>query len=166
MAGLTRPLEDTIVRQMTYLYGLDGSLSADDRSKLEELKAQVANIKAFTDKDAASGKRVLNAPVSYWLDMRGYDPPAVAATIDVRMLILQGTRDYQVTTDDFENWKEALGGKPGIDFKLYPKLNHLFIEGLGLPTPDEYTRVHGNVAPYVIDDIAAFIRSPGSGASR
>ena len=159
MAGLTRRLEDTIVRQMTYLYGLDGSLSADDRSKLEELKAQVAKVKTFTGKDAVSGERVLNAPVSYWLDMRGYDPPAMAATLAARMLFLQGARDYQVTTDDFENWKKALEGRPGIEFKLYPKLNHLFIEGRGIPTPDEYTGVHGSVAPYLIDDIAAFLKN-------
>lgn len=166
MAGLTRPLEDTIVRQMTYLYGLDGSLSAEDRSKLEELKAQVAKIKAFTDKDAVSGERILNAPASYWLDMRDYDPPAVAASLDIHMLILQGARDYQVTTDDLENWKKALGGKPGVGFKLYPKLNHLFIEGQGLPTPEEYTRVHGSVAEAVIDDIAAFIAPAHAGGAR
>jgi uncharacterized protein len=158
MAGLTRPLEDTIVRQMTYIYGLDGSLSAEDRKQLEELKAQVAKIKAFTDKDAVSGERVLNAPASYWLDLRGYDPPALAATLDAPMLILQGARDYQVTTDDLENWKKVLGGRPGVAFKLYPKLNHLFMEGQGFATPDEYTRAHNGVAPYVIDDIAAFLK--------
>ncbi len=158
MAGLTRPLDETIVRQMTYLYGLDGSLSAEDRAQLEELKARVAKIRAFTDKDAASEERVLNAPVSYWLDLRGYDPPAVAAALDVPMLILQGARDYQVTTDDFDNWKKALGGKSAVEFRLYPKLNHLFMEGRGFPTPDEYTRVHASVAPYVLDDIATFIR--------
>ncbi len=165
MAGLTRPIEETIVRQMTYIYGLDGSLSAEDKTQLEDLKAQVAKIKAFTEKDAASGERVLNAPVSYWLDLRGYDPPALAATLDAPMLIIQGARDYQVTTDDFENWKKALGGRTGVEFRLYPKLNHLFIEGQGFPTPDEYTRAHGSVAPYVIDDIANFVkgRSPSAG---
>ena len=155
MAGLARPLEDTILRQMTYLYGLDGSLSSEDRTQLDELRAQIAKVKAFTDTDAASGERILNAPARYWLDLRGYDPPAVAATLDARMLILQGARDYQVTTDDLENWKKALAGRPGVEFKLYPKLNHLFIEGRGFPTPDEYTRVHGNVAEEVLTDIAA-----------
>ena len=169
MAGLTRPLEDTILRQMTYLYGLDGSLTPDDRAQLDELKSLVARIKSFTDRDAAAGERVLNAPAGYWLDMRSYDPPALAATLDIPMLILQGARDYQVTTDDFENWKKALAGKPGVEYKLYPKLNHLFIEGRGFSTPDEYTRIHGSVAPDVIDDIAAFlkktVRSKGSGPS-
>ncbi len=41
MAGLTRPLDDTIVRQMTYLYGLAGNtLSDDDKKKLEDIKAR------------------------------------------------------------------------------------------------------------------------------
>jgi uncharacterized protein len=157
LAGLTRPLEDTIVRQMTYLYGLDGSLSADDKSKLEELKTQAARIKGFRETDAVSGERVLNAPVRYWLDLRGYDPTEVALTLNKPMLILQGARDYQVTTEDFENWKRALGAKPGTAFRLYPKLNHLFFEGRGLPTPDEYTRIHGSVALEVVEDIAGFI---------
>jgi len=77
MAGLTRPLEDTILRQMTYLYGLDGSLYSAHRTPLDELRAQIAKIKAFTDTDAASGERILNAPARNWLDLRGYYPPAI-----------------------------------------------------------------------------------------
>jgi uncharacterized protein len=157
MAGLTRPLEDTIIRQMTYLYALDGSLSADDQSKLDELKKQVARIKAFANKDAVSGERILNAPAGYWIDLRGYDPPAAALALDQPMLILQGARDYQVTTDDFENWKKALGSRPSVEFRLYPSLNHLFAEGRGPSTPEEYTRAHISVSPEVIRDIAAFI---------
>jgi uncharacterized protein len=159
MAGLTRPLEDTVVRQMTYILALDGSLSADDKSKIEDLKSQAAKVKAFTAKDSASGERFLYAPVAYWLDLKGYYPPDVAAGLSAPLLVLQGARDYQVTTDDFENWKKALGSKPRAAFRLYPKLNHLFFAGTGLPTPDEYTSVQGNVAPEVLEDIVAFIRS-------
>jgi hypothetical protein len=73
------------------------------------------------------------------------------------MLILQGGRDYQVTTEDFENWKKALGERKDVEFHLYPKLNHLFYEGEGILTPLEYVQKHGSVAPYVIEDIAAWI---------
>jgi hypothetical protein len=62
-----------------------------------------------------------------------------------------------VTTEDFENWKKTLGGRTDVEFKLYPKLNHLFAEGQGLPTPNEYSLVHGSVAEYVVSDIAAFV---------
>jgi dienelactone hydrolase len=157
MAGLTRPLEETILQQMTYLLNLDGQLSEEGKKKLAEIKAEVDKIKALTDSDAGTSDRFFNASASYWLDLRGYYPPETALQVKKPMLILQGGRDYQVTTEDFENWKKALGGRADVEFKLYPKLNHLFFEGQGLPTPSEYTMIHGNVAEYVIADITAFI---------
>ncbi len=158
MAGLTRPLDDTILRQMTYLYGLaGGSLSEEDKKKLEDIKAAVAKIKALTDADKASTTKLLGAMPAYWLDVRGYDPPALAKTVKAPMLILQGGRDYQVQAVDLDNWKAALGSRKDVEFHLYPKLNHLFYEGEGLLTPLEYLQKHGSVAPYVIDDIAKWI---------
>lgn len=158
MAGLTRPLDDTILRQMNYLYGLaGGAVSEEDKKKLEDIKAAVANIKSLTDADKASTTKLLGAMPAYWLDVRGYDPPELAKTVKAPMLILQGGRDYQVTTEDFENWKKALGGRKDVEFHLYPKLNHLFYEGEGILTPLEYVQKHGSVAGYVVEDIAAWI---------
>lgn len=158
MAGLTRPIEDTYLQQMTYIFSLDAELSEEDKKQLEEIKQEIAKIKALQETDWASGEKLLNAPPSYWLDLRGYFPPEVAVKVEKPMLILQGSRDYQVSTEDFENWKKALASRPNVEFRLYPRLNHLFFEGQGLPTPNEYLQVHGSVAAEVISDIAAFIR--------
>ncbi len=158
MAGLTRPLEETYLQQMTYLANLDGQLSEDDKKQLDEINKTVAKIQSLKETDIGSGEKLINAPPSYWLDLRGYSPPDVALKIEKPMLILQGSRDYQVTAKDFENWKKALDGRPGAEFRLYPKLNHLFFEGQGIPNPNEYTLIHGCVAEYVIADIAAFIQ--------
>ena len=158
MAGLTRPLDDTILRQMTYLYGLaGGNLSAEDRKKLDEIKADVARIKALTEADKGSTTKILGAMPAYWLDLRGYDPPELAKQVKKPMLFLQGGRDYQVQTVDLDNWKAALGSRPDVEFRLYPKLNHLFFEGQGIIQPLEYTQKHGSVAPYVVEDIANWI---------
>ncbi len=158
MAGLTRPLDDTILRQMDYLYGLaGGAVSADDKKKLQDIKDAVAKVKALTNADRSSTAKLLGAMPAYWLDIRGYDPPGMAKTVVKPMLILQGGRDYQVTTEDFENWKKTLGGRKDVEFHLYPKLNHLFYEGEGILTSLEYIQKHGSVAPYVIEDIAAWI---------
>ncbi|MEW5901531.1 MAG: alpha/beta fold hydrolase [Acidobacteriota bacterium] len=158
MAGLTRPLDLTYLQQMTYLHQLDGELSEEDKKQLEEIKSAIAKIEALQDSDKESGEKLLNAPPAYWLDLRGYYPPDLALKVSRPMLILQGKRDYQVTTLDFENWQKALSGRSDVEFRLYPKLNHLFIEGQGIPTPNEYTLIHGNVAEEVISDIEAFIR--------
>jgi uncharacterized protein len=158
LAGLTRLLDDTILHQMTYLYGLaGGAVSEEDKNRLEGIKADVARIKALTAADLGSTVRLLGAMPAYWLDLRGYNPPELAKSVAKPMLILQGGRDYQVTAEDLENWKKALGSRKDVEFRLYPKLNHLFFEGQGVITPAEYVQRHGSVAPYVIDDIAGWI---------
>ena len=73
------------------------------------------------------------------------------------MLILQGGRDYQVTPVGFERWKEALGAQANVTFKLYPKLNHLFITGEGKSSPAEYEQP-GHIAEAVVVDVADWIR--------
>jgi hypothetical protein len=72
------------------------------------------------------------------------------------MLILQGGRDYQVTTADFELWRKELATCDRATLRLYPKLNHLFIAGEGRSTPAEYGQ-QGRVDQEVIDDIAAWV---------
>jgi uncharacterized protein len=155
MAGLTRPLDDTILRQIMYLSS--GDTSEGTKKRLESINEAVAKIKAFTEADRGTTVKVLGAMPAYWLDVRGYNPPELAKTVSKPMLILQGSRDYQVTTEDFDNWRAALGSRRDVEFHLYPKLNHFFFEGQGLPTPNEYVQIHGSVAPYVIEDVAAWI---------
>jgi len=72
------------------------------------------------------------------------------------VLVLQGGRDYQVTVDDFAQWKNALTGRPNAQLRLYPALNHLFLAGTGKSLPAEYS-VPGHVPVDVIDDIARWI---------
>ncbi|MCK4235833.1 MAG: prolyl oligopeptidase family serine peptidase [Candidatus Krumholzibacteria bacterium] len=96
-------------------------------------------------------------PARYWLSLRGYNPPKEAKSLKQPILILQGERDYQVTMKDFERWMAALSSRKNVEFKAYPKLNHLFIEGDGKSSPDEY-QTPGHVAEIVINDIANWIK--------
>jgi len=59
-------------------------------------------------------------------------------------------------TEDFEGWKVALNHKSNATFKLFPKLNHLFIEGEGKSTPQEYL-IEGHVDKDVINTIVQWI---------
>src|SRR3954470_20562571 len=135
MAGAARPLEDIILEQVSYLAAADGKVTDAEKSQIESLRAEVARVKALKPGDTGAA---LGAPDSYWLDLRGYNPPEAAKALKAPLLILQGERDYQVTMDNFAAWKKALAGRPGVTFKSYPKLNHLFIEGEGKSTPAEY----------------------------
>lgn len=160
MAGITRTLEDTILDQFTYIYSLGGELSDEQKADLEALKEKVACVK---DPELSEAVPVQELPLgvspAYWLDLRDYRPEEVAKTLPMPMLILQGGRDYQVlATQDFEGWKRVLESRKDVSFKLYPKLNHLFIEGEGKSSPQEYG-IEGHVSRYVIDTIVLWIKS-------
>jgi hypothetical protein len=157
MAGTTRPLEDVTLEQFNYIFSLDGQISDDEKRQLEELKAQIAKVKDLNlSKSDSSAILPLGLPASYWLDLRGYNPAEAARELRQPMLILQGGRDYQVTTADFDNWKKALSSRKNVTFKFYEKLNHLFSEGEGKITPAEYLSP-SHVAEAVINDIAQWI---------
>jgi len=98
-----------------------------------------------------------SAPEAYWKDLEAYKPAQVAAKLTIPMLILQGERDYQVTLDDLQGWRDALGGSARVTIKSYPTLNHLFLPGEGKSTPSEYERA-GQIPEFVVDDIAVWIR--------
>lgn len=158
MAGTTRPLEDVIYEQFAYIFSIDGQLSEDEKNKLNELEVQIKMVKSTNlSKDTPSEKLPFEVPASYWLDLRGYDPAKFAVDLKKPMLILQGERDYQVTMDDYQRWRDALSGHPNVMFKLYQNLNHLFIEGKGRSTPSEYEKP-GHVSEMVVEDISGWIK--------
>jgi hypothetical protein len=157
MAGAARPLQQAIVEQLRYLAMADGTISPAEQQGIDQATARAKDIDALTPEDAKSGRMISNAPASYWLDLRGYDPPAAAKAVTQPMLILQGERDYQVTMDEFAKWKAALAGKANVTFHAYPALDHLFIAGTGKSLPAEY-EVPGHVDEDVVNDIAAWIK--------
>jgi hypothetical protein len=131
LAGSVRPILDLAREQLQYL--------GAPPSMLDTLRA--------------------SAPASYWDDLAGYDPVALARKVQTPFLILQGERDYQVTMTDFNLWKEGLKARQDVTLKSYPKLNHLFLEGEGKSLPAEYS-TPGHIPAYVLDDIAAFVKKP------
>jgi fermentation-respiration switch protein FrsA (DUF1100 family) len=119
-------------------------------------KAEVAKLRALSPgAPEAKTAALLGAPASYWLSFRGYDPAAAAKALGLPVLVLQGGRDYQVTSKDLEGWRAALGSDPRATIRLFPALNHLFVAGEGPSTPAEYEKP-GHVSPEVVDAIAAW----------
>ena len=157
MAGAVRPLEDTVLDQLQYLAEADGVTSDAEKRALADVVKLKEMVSKLTPADVTSTASIGGAPASYWLDLKGYDPPALAATLKQRLLVLHAGRDYQVTAPDFERWKAALAKHPAAEFKLYPALNHLFLPGQGKSLPQEYS-VPGHMPVQVIDDIAAWIK--------
>lgn len=155
LAGTVRDLLDLILRQTRYLASLDGNIDENEEKEIKAIENETERIRSLK---IGKDEVILGAPGSYWLDLINYNPIESIRTIDLPVLILQGDRDYQVTVKDFKLWKEELKDKANITFKLYRGLNHLFIYGEGISTPEEYYKP-GNVSQEVIDDIVNWIRS-------
>jgi hypothetical protein len=158
MAGATKPIEEMVVEQMEYIFALDNDTSEAEREQLDAIRIQAAFVKSDSlTPDTPRERLPLGMPARYWLDLRGYHPEEAAKAISCPMLILQGERDYQVTMENFDAWKKALGNRKDVTFISYPELNHLFIEGKGKSSPDEYG-TPGHVAQKVIEDIAGWVK--------
>jgi hypothetical protein len=157
LAGATRPLEDIIIEQYTYIFNLQGSLTDADKAYLQMLMTEAALVKSpDLNADTPASELPLGLPGAYWLDIRNYNPAVAAASLSMHLFVLQGGRDYQVTPDNLDGWNESLASKTTATIKLYPDLNHLFISGTGKSTPGEYG-IPGHVADVVIQDISTWI---------
>ncbi|HEY3373497.1 MAG TPA: DUF3887 domain-containing protein [Candidatus Aquicultor sp.] len=157
MAGPTRPLEDIVLDQYKYMFSLTGTETAQQQEQLNIIKQSIARIKSKTLTIKTPASELLGLPASYWLDLRGYNAAKLAAQLHKPMLVLQGQRDYQVRMADFKGWQKYLSRDKRVTFKTYPKLNHLFMEGVGAPNPDEYMK-ESHIPVYVINDMARWIK--------
>jgi dienelactone hydrolase len=75
-----------------------------------------------------------------------------------KILFIQGGRDAHVGAAEMEKWKKLSNEQNKLDytFSVYPKLNHIAIEGEGAALPTDYEKP-GNVPYEVILKMASFI---------
>jgi dienelactone hydrolase len=158
LAANTEKLEDVFYNESVYLLSHD-SITDKKAAYLDTLKKQVEIIKHLTPasvNESTIPDRLLRFPKSYWVDLNNYNQVEAAKQLSLPIYILQGGQDNQLSSKDFDDWKKNLSQKKNTQFKWYPDLNHLFIESSKDNAAGSYSR-KGNVAGYVIDDIANWI---------
>ena len=148
LAPPARPVTVAAIEQLRFL----NKVPPDELARLEKTAAAISAGSARPD------ETFLGAPASYFIDLQKRDGIAVARTLGKPVLLLRGSRDYQVTDEDFQPWRQALKGQAGVSAQVLPGLNHLFIAGKGKPNPEEYL-VPGKVAPAVLNRISDFVKS-------
>jgi uncharacterized protein len=160
LAAPSRALDQVLFDQFLYLLSLAGKNRNETAAEVSELLSgfslALGPLGPPGEELSFSGMR---APRSYWADVTRYDPSRAMAEVRARLLLVQGGRDYQVTTAEFEAWKKVLRGRSHVTFKLYPALDHRLVAGRGAPGPVDYQRP-GHVAREVIDDVLRWILEP------
>lgn len=158
MAAANQPLEDKFLEQYTYISKLKNNQGIDSTT-LKLIAEQVQKVKNQEYGDNIHPEtQPLGLSAAYWQYLEKYKPLELITKITKPILVIQGERDYQVTEKEFNNWESVLESHNNSKFILYPKLNHLFLEGEKQSTPEEYG-IPSNIPEYVIIDISEWILS-------
>jgi dienelactone hydrolase len=163
LAGGAQPLQWAAVRQVSYLASLAPASVAAAQPGIDALTAAASRVDSpDLSAETPDAELPFGVPAPYWLDLRGYDPVAVASGLPQPMLILQGGRDYQVTVaDDLSRWQAGLGSRADVMVRVYPADNHFFFPGTGPSSPAELAAAQ-HLDPEVVADVSAWLTgAPG-----
>ena len=164
LAGSPYRLEDIVIRQIKQAANSKGILMkfiANLEDKIYTKKFN--NLYELTDEQAKKKKFAGNMSLYYFKEMGRKTSVDYLKEIDKPVLIMQGGKDFQVLTDDFNEFKKQLVNKNNIQYKYYENLNHLFMNGIYndiLKASKEY-KVKQSINEDVIRDIAEFINNVG-----
>lgn len=164
MAGSPRKFEEILLDQNNdVLNSLNKFLKVIARKQIAGLSSKFSNLYNLSDEEAKStlvlGKHVR----AYYLKEMGEHPSADYLKVLTKpVFILQGEKDFHVSLEkDFNGYKKLLGDMPNVMIKLYPNLNHAFMQsvyGEILKAKKEY-KVPQHVDKQVIKDISEWILS-------
>lgn len=155
MAASPRSLDVLMREQYDYLYSLLPEITAKQQAEKDALFAELDKLQdldSLTEDDQVAG-----VYSSYWKWLAAYDILEAAKELTEPVLLLQGEEDYQVTMEDFEIWRSAVGNKDNWQLISYPGLTHVFVPGEKADGSAVYARA-GKVQEDVILEIASFIR--------
>lgn len=89
-------LGHSLEEQTGYIISLEEEPTAEQLSVLADLEEQIERVKdPGLSLDTPAGQLPLGIPAACWLDLRDYDPPALARDLHQPLLVIQGDRDYR-----------------------------------------------------------------------
>ena len=136
LAALARPFWEAVHEQLVYINGGSDSLVTATERQMRE-----------------------NLPQEYLDFQERYKPlQEITKCGNMPMLFLQGGHDYQVTPADLELWRKALVKNKRAEFRLFPKLDHLFRPLPQMAQPEDYLNTLP-LADEAVQAVADFIHS-------
>lgn len=161
MAGPSvTPLEDIILDQLNKQMAIAEQQGVPTDAFKQEIQGWEQFLTILKDEQYSVDNLppIQMANLKWWFDLRNYRGAEIAKNQNVPLFIIQGDNDVQVPAEELEGWKKELASRKDIEYKLYPKLNHMMIEFDQPSTGIEYY-MPGNVPEYVIDDLIKWIKS-------
>ncbi len=159
LAGTPFRMEDIVVRQLGQAAG-KGLLGKIVTWEQKVYGKKFEGLYDVPDEEAKKKKWAGGLTLYYFKEMGRKTADEYLLESEKPVLILQGGKDFQVLADeDYKVFQERLKDRPNTFFKLYPTLNHVFVEGIYddiLKATKEYS-VERHIGEEVIKDIVSFI---------
>ena len=161
LAGTPRRLEEVLLEQTEEaVAAMKGFTRKIGQKQLDQLRKTFVGLYDLTDEEAKK-KKLGGGTTAYYFKEMGQ--PTVAEWLEKTrkpMLILQGEQDVQVKAAvDFARYRQLLGDRENVTFRLYPGLNHAFVTAISDSIADakkEFARER-HIGPEVLDDLANWI---------
>ena len=164
MAGTPYRLEEVVLRQLKQSGGGNPILRRIIGVEYRIFAKKFDGLYQMSDEEAKKKKFAGSLNLYYFKEMGQKTAADYLLESSKPALLMQGGKDFQVLAeDDFRRFRELLAGRADTEFKLYPLLNHLFVEAIYediLKASKEY-KVERHIGEDVIADIAAFIMKQG-----
>jgi pimeloyl-ACP methyl ester carboxylesterase len=156
LAGGALGIEETLERQLIFQAKREGA----DAGQIDAIRKQWQGIfqtvnDPTTPPDQMVGSPPLRLPESYWRSWVVQDPVGELARLGLPALVLRGTKDIQVSEEDFQALKRA-NAVPGSVSREIDGLNHLMMPVAGDSTGQEYFQP-GHLATEVVQIIAEWV---------
>ncbi len=140
--------------QAIYNTVLDESLTLDER------KEAIIGMLLPLGMTASQAEAQLTALFSPWyMTFLTLDPSVYLQDLDIPVLVLNGTKDTQVSASlNVPAIEKALraGGNTSYTTKVYENLNHLF-QPATTGSPEEYASIEITIDPEVLEDISSWV---------
>ncbi|GIO44281.1 alpha/beta hydrolase family protein [Paenibacillus apis] len=159
LAGPAGKFADILALQQKELVARVKQLGMDSTLYEQQAAQYIAIADIVNDPQYTTENMPANFPMQpafWWFEQKSYAASELAAKQAGPLLILQGENDWQVPAGQLDLWKQALKNRSDVEYKLYPKVNHLLSEYDGLSIGSEYA-APSNVDESIIEDIASWI---------
>lgn len=158
ISGAPRPLPLSMDDQIKYLLK-HTETTADHLQYKHLLMLNNELLKALENPHLAHREEYLGVPFSYWKKDYERNVENQFKTLQQPILVIQGEKDYQVTIEDFEiwkNWAQEISAE-NFSFLLIPQMNHILnITKNEYSLPKEYL-LKGVPAQSLSDEITQWI---------
>ena len=154
MAAPAEHMKEYILSQYEYLAKEDGTVTDEEKGIIDKVKDQVKLLE--NPEELTEDQVILGAYKDYWIDMAAYNAIETAKDIRLPVLVMQGERDYQVTTKQYTIWQDNFEQSPNWVFRSYELLNHFMTAGEGPSGSSEYM-IKAYVSEEALKDIGDFV---------